>query len=239
MGRLHARTVAACPEARLVAVHDVHPERAAVLAREFDCAVGLEEAELYIVATPASAHLEVALPLLERSWVLIEKPPALAWDPRLGHPRALAAWSERFHRGWVGTRVRQHFRAVRERVSRALDVDPIADLLVHDLDLLLHHTRGVELVEVSGTVRSLRAQFRFDGGQAAITCDGDRNGAVEHEIDGVPIDRSFVGADPLTRQLRCVLDHLRTGRGPLQAGRCRAVLDLAADVREQVCASGS
>ena len=220
-------------------MHDVHPDRAQALAAELGCGVGLSDADLYIVATPASTHVDVALPLLERGWVLIEKPVCLAWDPRLEHPRALAAWSERYHRGWVGKRVQHRFTAVRERVSRATDVDPIDDLLVHDLDLLLQHTRNPRLVEATGSVRRLRATFVFEGGTAELSMDGDRNGAVAHEVDGVTIDRRFVGADPLTRQLRCALDHLRTGRGPLSANRCRPVLDLAAQVREIVCGSGS
>lgn len=221
MGSLHARTVTSCPETRLVAVHDHHPERAASLAAAMGCDVGLAEASLYIVATPAHTHVTVGAPLLERAHVLFEKPAGIGWDDRLAHPRALVAFSERYHRGFRGIRVRTRFEAVRERQSRAEDVDALDDLLIHDLDLLSTHTVGARLEAVARSGTAVEARFVFHGGTATLRVDGSTRGRVEHQVDGVRVERSHTPPDPLTRQLRAVLDQLRTDRGTHGAAQVR------------------
>lgn len=234
MGALHAATVARCPETRLVAVWDRHPERAARLAARFDCRSEPTEAALTIVATPAHTHLDVGLPLLDHGHVLFEKPVGLAWHDRLDDPRALVAFSERYHRGWVGRRVRSRFVAVRERISRASDVDALDDLLIHDLDLLRLHTSDPTLVGARRDGTATRASFRFSGGEALLSVDGTHAGRLQHQVDGVVVPRSILSPDPLTRQLRAVLDQIRTGRGEHRASTVRP---LKAWLHEIRCAS--
>jgi len=81
MGRHHARTIAAHPECRLVAVVDRDEGRAIAVATEHGGKplTSLEHYEgkldAVTVAVPTVAHAEVAIPLMERGLpVLVEKP---------------------------------------------------------------------------------------------------------------------------------------------------------------------
>lgn len=234
MGALHARTVHACQETRLVGVVDHHLARAQQLADRFGCEPQRVDAALYIVATPAHAHLEVGRPLLDAGHVLFEKPAGIGWSDALEHPRALVAFSERYHPGWLGLRVRTRFEAIRERVSRASDVDALDDLLIHDLDLLDLHTRGAAIEHVERDGSATCVHLGFDGGTATIRVDGSHAGRVEHRVDGRELARAHLHPDPLTRQLRAVLDQMRTGRGVHRADRTRRLKRWIEEIR---CAS--
>src|SRR5436190_1023400 len=81
MGRHHVRIYHELPDAELVGIVDLDRERAGELAKQFKTtaydSIGpiIDRVKAVSVAVPTVAHVEVALPLIERGLaVLIEKP---------------------------------------------------------------------------------------------------------------------------------------------------------------------
>ncbi len=175
MGRHHVRIYSQLPGARLVGVVDADAARAAAIAGEFSTAV-LPDVEAVIaagvkavtIAVPTVAHLQVATPLLERGLaVLIEKPLA----PDSASARALldlagkhnavlqVGHSERFNpvvRAMTRMDVRPRFIET-HRISpftfRSADIGVVMDMMIHDIDIVLHLVRTrasrVEAIGVS------------------------------------------------------------------------------------------
>src|SRR5450759_2326088 len=145
-----------------------------------------EGATAVVVATPTSAHAEVAIELLEGGAdVLIEKPISVT----LAEADALVALSkarkrvlqvghiERFNPAVAAVRplvtevklIEAHRLGV--FVARALDVDVVLDLLVHDLDIALDlvgkpvtEIRAVGVPILSGKVDIASVRLSFEGG---------------------------------------------------------------------------
>ena len=176
MGRIHAQKLSARPDIQLEIIDPP-------MGREASSR-GLPD--FAIIATPTQSHAAVALPLL-RAGVpcLIEKP--LAAD--LTSARQLAAFPhlsvghiERFNPTLVPIRsagaAPRFFQA--ERLSpfqkRGTDVDVIADLMIHDIDLALwllggtvRDVRATGLGVMTGSADIVHARVELDGGVAALT----------------------------------------------------------------------
>jgi predicted dehydrogenase len=171
LGRHHARILGTLPGVERVGIHDARPEQAEIVAREFgarvfdrfeDLAGAIDAA---VVAVPTVAHRELGVALLGRGvHVLVEKPiaPDLAQakeliDAAAGAGRVLAVGHVEFHNPAVsallGAGGAPRFVEV-ERLGvftpRSLDVDVIADLMIHDLQIL-HALDGSQIVEVRAT----------------------------------------------------------------------------------------
>jgi predicted dehydrogenase len=159
LGSIHARIYADLPGVRLVGVVDRDVERARSVARAHGCAAYDRLSELIgridaaSVAVPTEAHRDVAERLLEAGvHVLVEKPLArtleeadsvVATAARCGR-HVMVGHSERFNPA-----ARALARVVREPrffeihrlagfTARSTDIDVVLDLMIHDLDLLLH-----------------------------------------------------------------------------------------------------
>lgn len=180
LGWHHARHLAAMPEADLVGVYDIRPERARQVAQ----AVGtiacrsreelLRRARAVTVAVPTPAHAEVGIAALEAGVaVLMEKPLATT----LPEADAMLAMAEA--RGvllQVG-HIERFNRALRaaapfldrplfiegERLApfqpRGTDVPVVLDLMIHDLDLILHLTGGIEACDVRANGASVLSSY--------------------------------------------------------------------------------
>jgi predicted dehydrogenase len=169
LGRHHARHLAALPEARLVGVCDIDTERGARVAAECgtQCFADLEEmlgrVEAVTVAVPTPAHAAVGLRALERGVpVLMEKP----FAGSLEEADALIAAARRSAVQLQVGHIERYNRALRaaepyldgpryiesQRLAsfqpRGTDVAVVLDLMIHDLDLVLHLTGGAEATEV-------------------------------------------------------------------------------------------
>ncbi len=198
LGRIHARILAANPAAELVGVVDSNEERAREVAAELGClaAGGVEdlpgELDAVTVVVPTRDHARVAVPLLERGVAcLVEKP--LAEDLEQAD-RILAAAERGGATLTVGhvERFEPGVRKVRElglvprfiechRLStfsfRSMDVGVVHDLMIHDLDLVLHFM-GSEVVDMDAAggailtdredVASVRLVFA-NGARANVT----------------------------------------------------------------------
>ncbi|MGA2355185.1 MAG: Gfo/Idh/MocA family oxidoreductase [Terriglobales bacterium] len=200
-GRNHARVYQQLQQAgsvRLVGVVDPDTPRADAIAREFSCrAFGSveqmltthSEVQAASVAVPTVLHLEVARTLMEAGVdVLIEKPVAATLGEtdeliRVAkeHKRvAQVGHLERFNpavRAALPLIDRPMFFEV-HRLSvfspRALDVDVVLDLMIHDLDVVLtfvkskvKEIRAVGLPILSGKVDIANVRVEFESGCVA------------------------------------------------------------------------
>ena len=200
-GRNHARVYRQLQQAgsvRLVGVVDPDTARADAVAREFGCKsfgsveqmlTTHSEVQAASVAVPTVQHLEVARALMEAGVdVLIEKPMAATLEEademlRLAaeHKRvAQVGHLERFNpavRATLPLIKRPMFFEV-HRLSvfspRALDVDVVLDLMIHDLDIVLtfvksgvKEIRAVGLPILSGKVDIANVRIEFESGCVA------------------------------------------------------------------------
>ncbi len=197
LGRHHARHLSQLGEARLAGVCDTNPERATAIAAEFgtrsftDLDEMLKEVEAVTVAVPTPVHAEVGLRALERGVpVLMEKPLAdslAAADAMIAQARVCGIQLQVGH-------IERYNRALRaaepylegpryiesQRLApfqpRGTDVAVVLDLMIHDLDLVLHLTGGAEATEVRASGLALlsshldlaNARVEFANGTVAL-----------------------------------------------------------------------
>jgi predicted dehydrogenase len=169
LGQHHARHLARLREVRLVGVCDIEPGRAAKVAAELGTAAFVEiddllaRVEAVTVAVPTPAHVEVGLRALEAGVpVLMEKPLAAS----LSEADQLIAAADRHGLQLQVGHIERYNRALRaaepyldgprylesQRLApfqpRGTDVAVVLDLMIHDLDLVLHLTGGSTATEV-------------------------------------------------------------------------------------------
>ncbi len=195
MGKEHARIYAELAEAEVVGGHDSNPETARKIAakcrtRAFASLEEMVEAvDAASIVTPTMTHLAIAEPFLRRSkHVLVEKPMAMdtaearklvdlaekhgaklavghverfnpvlaALEERLGRPRFIEA-----HR-------------LSPYPGRSTDIGVVMDLMIHDLEIILHLVRSpvtsVDAVGVPVLSRGediANARIRFANGCVA------------------------------------------------------------------------
>jgi predicted dehydrogenase len=172
LGRHHARILSTLAGARLVAVVDTAPDRAAEAAAATgaralsDFRDVLGEVDAVTVAVPTELHRDIALPFLERGIaVLVEKPMAgtlAEADEIVAAARASGATlavghTERYNPAVAAILplvtsprfIEVHRLGVFP--DRSLDIDVVFDLMIHDLDIILALVRSdVESIEAVG-----------------------------------------------------------------------------------------
>ena len=195
MGKEHARIYAESKGAELVGVHDSNPETARKIAekcktRAFGSLEEMVEAvEAASIVTPTTTHLAIAAPFLKKGkHVLVEKPIAMDTDEArelvhlaekhgaklaVGHVErfnpALAALEERLGRPRF---IEAH--RLSPYPGRSTDIGVVMDLMIHDLEIILHLVRSpVKSVDAVGIpVLSkgediANARIRFENGCVA------------------------------------------------------------------------
>jgi predicted dehydrogenase len=196
LGRHHARHLAALPEAELVGIFDVDRTRARAVAAEHgtrafdDVDELLGRVEAVSIAVPTVHHAEVGLHVLRRGIpVLMEKPLA----GTLAEADALIAMAdaqgvqlqvghiERFNPAvraaapYLGSPLYVESQRLAPYQPRGTDVAVVLDLMIHDLDLILHLTGGAEPSDVrasgiavlSPNLDIANARVEFAGGAVA------------------------------------------------------------------------
>src|SRR2546429_2151601 len=195
IGSSHARLYPEIPSADFTAVYDLDLARGPAIGRKFDAITAksldefIEMVDAASVATPTNTHYEVARSLLARGkHLLIEKPitdntahatelaelaaksglilqvghverfnPVLsALEKRLTHPRFIEA-----HR-------------LSPYPERSTDIGVVLDLMIHDLEIILHLVRSpVQSIDAVGVAVLSRgedianARLRFENGCVA------------------------------------------------------------------------
>ncbi|MEO8090362.1 MAG: Gfo/Idh/MocA family oxidoreductase [Gemmatimonadales bacterium] len=164
LGQHHARHLAGLDGVRLVGVYDMDRARATKIAKELstvafaDMDQLLAQVEAVTVAVPTPAHAEVGLRALKRGVpVLMEKPLAAT----LAEADELIAEASRRQVQLQVGHIERYNRAIRAAEAyldgpryieslrlapfqpRGTDVAVVIDLMIHDLDLVLHLTGSV------------------------------------------------------------------------------------------------
>ncbi len=172
LGTHHVRHLATLPEAHLVGIYDHTPAKAARAAELFgarpfsDLDDLLSKVCAVTIAVPTSVHAEIGLQALSRGVaVMMEKPLAATVDEADALIEAAGAGGlqlqvghiERFNRAIRAAEPYLHEPRFMESQrlapfqSRGTDVAVVLDLMIHDLDLILHLTGGSEAVDVRAT----------------------------------------------------------------------------------------
>lgn len=169
LGIHHARHLAAFPDVDFVGFYDIDPVRSAEVSAEVGVPAFssleslLRRTRAVTVAVPTTAHAEVGLAALERGVaVLVEKP----FASTLEEADALVATATRAGVQLQVGHIERFNPALRaaepyldgptfiegQRLApfqlRGTDVPVVLDLMIHDLDLILHLTGGVEATDV-------------------------------------------------------------------------------------------
>jgi predicted dehydrogenase len=197
LGREHVRVLANLPGIRLSGVYDQQPERGEAESHPYGVrqAASLNDliasCDLITVATPTSTHLEVARRVIEAGVAcLVEKPlcataaeaEALVDVARkrgvplgVGHIERYNPAYAAFRRHPVVPRFIEAHRLA-PFVSRGTDVAVVFDLMIHDIDLVLHlvgqlprDVRAAGAAVVSQDLDICNARLEFDGAVANLT----------------------------------------------------------------------
>lgn len=196
LGRHHARHLSQNPDAELVGVYDASPERAREIAGQLgveactDLDTLLSRVRGVSIAAPTSFHHQLGMHALGRGVaVLMEKPVAVTAAEADDLLRAAAAAGVPLHVGQI-ERFNRAVRAIEpvrrrprfiacERLApfspRGADVSVVLDLMVHDLDLILHLGDGAAAREIRAAGGALLsphidladAWIEFEGGLVA------------------------------------------------------------------------
>jgi len=163
MGKEHARIYSELQEAELVGVHDSNPDTARKIAakcktRAFGSLEEMVDAvDAASIVTPTSTHLAIAEPFLKKGkHVLVEKPIAMDTE----EARKLVDLAEK-HGAKLAVGHVERFNpvlvALEERLGRprfieahrlspypgrSTDIGVVMDLMIHDLEIILHLVRS-------------------------------------------------------------------------------------------------
>jgi predicted dehydrogenase len=195
IGKNHARLYAELSGAQFTSIYDTDPSRAQGLAAEFGitAAASLEEfareVDAVSIATPTSTHFDIARALLTGGkHLLVEKPIAES----TAHATELAELAARhglvLQVGHV-ERFNPVLSALEKRLTnprfieahrlspypnRSIDIGVVLDLMIHDLEIILHLVRSpVQTIDAVGVPVMGRgedianARLRFENGCVA------------------------------------------------------------------------
>ena len=192
-GRNHARIYAGMPDVELVSVADPSDERGNAIAEQYCCKLvksheDVGEVDAVSVAVPTVHHANVACSFLERGIpVLVEKPlaPSVAEAERI-------VTTARENNTFVGVGHVERFNPVVVAATelgiqplfiechrlnpfsfRATDVGVVLDLMIHDLDVILHLV-GAKVTKVDAVGVGILSEHE-DIASARLTFE---NGAV-------------------------------------------------------------
>jgi predicted dehydrogenase len=158
LGRFHAIIYSKMEQVELVGINDINLERAQIVATEAKCSVFenfkdlLNKVDAVSIVVPTTSHAEIAQIFLANGiHTLLEKPIASTRNEaqqivdaaKIGNALLQIGHLERFNPGVIA--LAQHINQPRfieaQRMGafsgRAADVDVIADLMIHDLDIIL------------------------------------------------------------------------------------------------------
>ena len=189
LGEYHVQKYKALPTVELVGVVDTNLERATEIARKYDTkAYGehndiLNEIDGVSLAVPTEAHFEVAKDVLSKGvHLLVEKPITYKLEPadtliHMAREKALilqVGLVERFNPAVVKMEsmlngpIFLESHRMNEFTIRGTDVDVVLDLMIHDLDIILHivpsevqeiHAVGMSVLTEKTDIANVRIIF--------------------------------------------------------------------------------
>jgi predicted dehydrogenase len=234
-GENHVQKYKALPTVELVGVVDTNPHRAQEIAQRFDTSAYSEHNEILnmvdgvSLVVPTGVHFDVAKDILSRGvHLLIEKPITYNLEPadaliRMAREKDLVlqvGLVERFNPAVVEMMSLLHepvlieSQRMNEFTTRGTDVDVVIDLMIHDLDIILHivqsevkeiHAMGMSIVTGKTDIANVRMIFE-NGTVANLTASRLSHKAMR-EIRVFQPDACFT-VDYFRRELRVTrFDH--------------------------------
>ncbi len=195
LGYHHTRILKELEDVELVGVVDINPNRAKEVGEEFDVPYYLNygdvvnKADAFIISTPTITHYEIAKKLMEKDkHILIEKPVTATLSQakelielkKSKNKIITVGHIERFNPALKSFRdkVEFPFYFISERLgrfsNRALDVDVIKDLMIHDIDIVFSlvrekckDIRAVGIPVVTDKIDIANVIIEFEGGSVA------------------------------------------------------------------------
>lgn len=195
LGEYHVQKYKAIPTAELVGVVDTDLERANEIARRYDTRVFKERSELLdrvdgvSLVVPTEMHFDVAKDILSKGvHLLIEKPITYKAEPadtliRMAREKDLVlqvGLIERFNPAVVKMEsilnqpvfIESH--RMNQFTTRGIDVDVVLDLMIHDLDIILHvvpsdikEVHAVGMSVITGKTDIANVRIIFENGMVA------------------------------------------------------------------------
>lgn len=189
LGEYHVQKYKALPTVELVGVVDTNPDRAHEIAQRFNTTAYSEHNEILnmvdgvSLAVPTGVHFDVAKDILSRSvHLLIEKPITYNLEPadtliNMAREKDLVlqvGLVERFNPAVVKMISLLHqpvlieSQRMNQFTTRGTDVDVVIDLMIHDLDIILHivqsevkeiHAVGMSIVTGKTDIANVRMIF--------------------------------------------------------------------------------
>jgi len=198
LGEYHVQKYKAMSDVNLMGVVDSNPDRADEIAKRYGVKAFdgheklLDMVDAVSLAVPTEMHFEVAMDILSRGiHLLIEKPITYELDPadtmvNMAREKGLVfqvGLVERFNPAVVmmesllNRPVFIESHRMNEFTTRGIDVDVVLDLMIHDLDIILHnvpseveevHAVGMSVITGKTDVANARIVFE-DGTMANLT----------------------------------------------------------------------
>lgn len=244
-GKHHVRILSAMKGVSLVGVADINDERGSEVAAQYgvksflDIGEILNHIDAVVVAVPTKAHMDVALPFLERGIdVLVEKPISaslLEADKLLSAAKnsdvlLAVGHTERFNPAIAVASpliIKPRFVEVHRLgvfQERSLDINVIYDLMIHDLDVLLalvnSEVVSVEAVGVAVLSKSTdiaNARICFNSGCIANVTASRISRDRVRKIRFFQED-SYVSIDYAAQQVEAYTVLSKDGRSVIQGG---------------------
>ncbi|MFQ3671106.1 MAG: Gfo/Idh/MocA family oxidoreductase [Verrucomicrobiia bacterium] len=192
MGREHARVYASLPAAELVGIYDIDRDVAKRVALQHGCEPftsleeAVEKADAVSIATPTASHYDITLAFLRAGkHVLVEKPMASDADQAVAMVRAAEDSGSILQVGHI-ERFNPVLKALEDRLThprfieahrlspyphRSTEIGVVMDLMIHDLEIILHLVRApiasvdaVGVAVLSKTEDIANARIRFEDG---------------------------------------------------------------------------
>ncbi|UCF56957.1 MAG: Gfo/Idh/MocA family oxidoreductase [Deltaproteobacteria bacterium] len=189
LGEFHVQKYVAMPEVELVGVVDTNPDRANEIARRYNTRPYgehhdiLQRVDAVSLAVPTEKHFELAKDILsEGVHLLVEKPITYTLEPadtliNMAREKDLVlqvGLVERFNPAVVTMKsmlkepvfVESHRMNI--FTTRGTDVDVVLDLMIHDLDIILHvvpseveeiHAVGISVITGKTDIANVRMIF--------------------------------------------------------------------------------
>ena len=195
IGSNHARLYSDMPNAQFAAVFDVDTARAGSIGRKYGAVAArsldefAQQVDAVSVATPTSTHYEVAYRLLAAGKHLLVEKPITETTQEAGELSEIAAANKLILQVGHVERFNPVLGALEERLShprfieahrlspypdRSTDIGVVLDLMIHDLEIILHLVRSpVQNIDAVGVpVLSkgediANARIRFENGCVA------------------------------------------------------------------------
>ena len=195
LGEYHVQKYKAIPTVHLIGVVDTNAGRADEIAKRYDVRAYdshediLNEVEAVSLAVPTEMHFEVAKDVLSKGvHLLIEKPITYEIEPAdimvtMAREKDLVfqvGLVERFNPAVVmmesllNRPVFLESHRMNEFTTRGIDVDVVLDLMIHDLDIILHNVHSeirevhaVGMSVITGKTDVANARIVFEDGTVA------------------------------------------------------------------------